>query len=301
MSAHSPAPAKKSKKAVFVARLGSTLVLWAIVTIAIILNLNWLLALLIGGLSVLALIECLQMFDASRDRRYQVWTLLLGVAYLGFAFHHAQTHAAPDRTEFTHLDVFFLTVLAFGLFTVTLTRPLEGPTTLKRLLGAFFSFFYVIVLFSFMARVLYLPEENGVFYALYLLAVTKFTDMGAYSLGSLIGKRKMIPHISPGKTWEGLGGAFLGAYAASALIYFPFAERLSHFTLTDVFILPALLGAITVIGDLAESVIKRCLDVKDSGNMLPGIGGSLDLIDSLCFTAPALYLYMHYLTPLSAS
>src|SRR5690606_2800777 len=139
-------------------------------------------------------------------------------------------------------------------------------------------------------RVLFLPETSGSYYLLYLLAVTKFTDMGAYVVGTLCGKHKLIPHISPGKTWQGLGGAILGALVASFLMYFAFAENIELLSLPHILILPILLGVAAVIGDLAESVLKRCLEVKDSGNMLPGIGGALDLIDSLCFTAPLLFV-----------
>lgn len=275
--------------------------LWGIVGAGMMLDLDWLFTILIGGLAFLALFECLKMFGASEDRRYRNWTVLMGAAYLVAVFHHVNTQAPPSRAHFAHLDLFFLVLLIVGLFTLTLTRPLEGRATLHRLLGSFFSFFYAIVLFLFVARVIYLPAQNGVYYALYLLAVTKFTDMGAYAIGSLWGKNKMIPHISPGKTWEGFGGAFLGAYVASAIIYFPLRGHFTHLDFIDALILPLILGLAAVVGDLAESVLKRCLETKDSGHVLPGIGGSLDLIDSLCFTAPVLYLYLNHVKLLAVS
>ncbi len=295
------AVAKPSKRAVFLSRLGSTLVLWALVTTGIVLNLDWLFFLIIGGLGVLGLFECLRMFGLQSAKRYYVWTIALSLAYLGTTFYHCQTQAATERVYFAHLDIFFLCLHVFGLFAITMLRELEGEKTLKQILSATFAFIYVIFLFTFMTRVLYLPAENGVFYALYCVAVTKFTDMGAYMVGTVCGKHKMIPHISPGKTWEGFGGALLGAYAASLLVYLPFQDKLDLFTLTHALILPAALGIVAVLGDLAESVVKRCTNVKDSGNMLPGIGGSLDLIDSLCFTAPVMYLYMNYAMGLSPS
>jgi phosphatidate cytidylyltransferase len=137
--------------------------------------------------------------------------------------------------------------------------------------------------------------DSGALLLLWLLAVTKFTDMGAYIVGSMIGRHKMIPHVSPGKTWEGFGGALLFSQIAACGMYAAFPEQLSFFReWGHVIFLGLLLAVLAVIGDLAESILKRSINAKDSGKMLPGIGGSLDLIDSLCFTAPALYFYLKW-------
>ena len=119
--------------------------------------------------------------------------------------------------------------------------------------------------------------------------------MGAYITGSLIGKHKMIPHVSPGKTWEGFGGGLFFAQVAGFGLYLCFPQHLAILGgPMHVAILGVLLAVLAVVGDLAESVVKRSLHAKDSGQMLPGIGGSLDLIDSICFTAPALYFYIEW-------
>jgi phosphatidate cytidylyltransferase len=148
-------------------------------------------------------------------------------------------------------------------------------------------------------------EVPGGMLLLWLLAVTKFTDMGAYITGSLIGRHKMIPHVSPGKTWEGFGGAIFFALLAGCGLYALCKDDMPGFATGlhvlggwgHVIVLSIVLCLLAVVGDLAESVVKRSLGAKDSGNMLPGIGGSLDLIDSLCFTAPALYFYLKWMTP----
>mgnify|MGYP000450384696 FL=1 len=119
--------------------------------------------------------------------------------------------------------------------------------------------------------------------------------MGAYIVGSMMGRHKMILHVSPGKTWEGFGGALLFSQIAACGLYALFPEYLSFFkSWGHVIFLGVLLSVLAVIGDLAESVLKRAINAKDSGKMLPGIGGSLDLIDSICFTAPALYFYLEW-------
>ena len=106
----------------------------------------------------------------------------------------------------------------------------------------------------------------------------------------------MIPHISPGKTWQGLGGGFLFALIAGCGLFALLPEDLAVLgSWPTVIALSLVLGALAVVGDLAESVLKRSIGVKDSGNTLPGIGGMLDLIDSLCFTAPALYFFLKFL------
>ena len=119
--------------------------------------------------------------------------------------------------------------------------------------------------------------------------------MGAYIVGSMIGRHKMIPHVSPGKTWEGFGGALLFSQLAACGLYLLFPEQLGIFHhWGHVVALGFILSILAIIGDLAESVVKRAIHAKDSGSMLPGIGGSLDLIDSICFTAPALYFYLKW-------
>jgi len=102
----------------------------------------------------------------------------------------------------------------------------------------------------------------------------------------------MVPHISPKKTWEGFAGALFFSLLASWGMLSLMPGHLSLLTRTHATVLGLLLGFAAVVGDLAESIIKRSTGVKDSGNFLPGIGGALDLIDSLLFTAPLLFFYL---------
>jgi len=125
-----------------------------------------------------------------------------------------------------------------------------------------------------------------------LIVVTKFSDMGAYLVGSVIGRHQMIPHISPKKTWEGFAGALGLSLLASLALFRLMPGHLSLLNWTHAIVLGLILGFAAVVGDLAESIIKRSTGVKDSGNFLPGIGGALDLVDSLLFTAPLLFFYL---------
>lgn len=128
--------------------------------------------------------------------------------------------------------------------------------------------------------------ENGQWWLLYLIAVTKIGDTAAYGIGSAVGKTKLAPHISPGKTIEGT----LAGIGASALLSFILAPWLG-LTLGRSLGLGAVMGIVAVLGDLAESTLKRDAGVKDSG-VIPGLGGVLDVLDSLLFTAPMLYFYL---------
>jgi phosphatidate cytidylyltransferase len=119
--------------------------------------------------------------------------------------------------------------------------------------------------------------------------------MGAYSVGSLIGRHKMIPRISPGKTWEGFAGAVFVSTAASLVFVHFFGAKMAGMNFLHATILGIVLSVTAVIGDLIESLFKREAGVKDSGSLFPGIGGILDLLDSLLFNAPIMYLYLRHI------
>lgn len=158
-----------------------------------------------------------------------------------------------------------------------------------------FGLMYVPWLLNFIQKINFFPNVNGHFYLLYFLLITKFSDMGAYSVGSLIGKHKMIPRISPGKTWEGFGGAIVVSTVASLLFVHFAHDQMPAMNWKHAIVLGVVLSIAAVIGDLIESLFKREAGVKDSGHLFPGIGGILDLLDSLLFNAPLMYIYLRHI------
>ena len=129
------------------------------------------------------------------------------------------------------------------------------------------------------------------------MVLTKSSDTGAYAVGSLLGRHKMSPRISPGKTWEGFAGALGATILASLLLAHFLGHSMAGMSTVHALVLGVLLGLAAVLGDLIESLFKREAGVKDSGRFFPGIGGILDLLDSLLFNAPIMYLYLrHVLT-----
>ena len=161
-----------------------------------------------------------------------------------------------------------------------------------------FGLMYVPWLLNFIQKINFFPGivRRANIILLYFILVTKFSDTGAYAVGSLIGRHKMIPRISPGKTWEGFGGAIVVSTGASVVVR-AFFRRANgrHESPSTPSILGVILSITAVIGDLIESLFKREAGVKDSGSLFPGIGGILDLLDSLLFNAPIMYFYLRHI------
>lgn len=296
-------PPNPSKAIVFARRAASTLFLWVLVTAIFASGRSWGMLGLIGVLALIATVEYFRMLRAASVLCFPRFGMVLAAGYCGGIFWHFLQGGRSIPPDMDALAVFIAVV---GSFTLQLRYPIRGIEALLAVAANLLGFIYIAFLFNFAARVTFLLQdatavpglvsESGAFALLWLLAVTKFTDMGAYIVGSMIGHHKMIPHVSPGKTWEGLGGALVFSQLAACGLYFLFPEPLAFFQKwSHVVILGFILAILAVIGDLAESVVKRSIHAKDSGNMLPGIGGSLDLIDSICFTAPALYFYLKWI------
>jgi phosphatidate cytidylyltransferase len=131
--------------------------------------------------------------------------------------------------------------------------------------------------------------DRGAGFVLLLIFATSFTDIGAYFTGKFFGKRKLAPHISPKKTVEGSFGGLVGALAGSILVGSVF-----RISMTDLVAIGLICGLFAQLGDLWASILKRDVNIKDSGKVFAGHGGVLDRCDSILFTAPLLYFYLQY-------
>jgi phosphatidate cytidylyltransferase len=123
-----------------------------------------------------------------------------------------------------------------------------------------------------------------------ILLVVKFTDIGAYFGGRTFGRHKLIPWLSPGKTWEGLFCGLAAAALVGLACSLIWPHALSTLTWPKALLFGILIGGVGQAGDLLESLMKRDAQVKDSGSLIPGFGGLLDVIDSPLLAAPAAYL-----------
>ena len=250
---------------------------------------------LISIFGLVALWEFYRMLDHRGLPNFKITGLLCAAIMLGGSYYYF-SHMGPARSydfEVAVMLFFLLTMFARQMF-----AALREAAPLQTMAYTLFGLLYVTWLFNFMTKIVYvIPRAEsglltGQYYCLYLIAITKFSDMGAYLTGMAFGRHMLVPHISPKKTWEGLIGALAFSLLASIGLFQLMPGNLTGLTLTHAIVLGPLLGAAAVIGDLAESIVKRSTGVKDSGALLPGIGGALDLIDSLLFTAPLLFFYL---------
>ncbi len=129
--------------------------------------------------------------------------------------------------------------------------------------------------------------EPARFFVFLLVFSTWASDTFAFAVGKMMGKVKLCPTISPGKTREGAIGGFVGTLAV-ALIF----SLIFKFAVLHALAIGVIVGIMAPLGDLVESILKRTCGIKDSGNIIPGHGGVLDRFDSLLFAAPAVYVYL---------
>jgi phosphatidate cytidylyltransferase len=154
-----------------------------------------------------------------------------------------------------------------------------------------FTLLYLPLAAVFVALMLH--EPDGSRRALIFVVLTVCSDTGGYLAGILIGKHPMAPAISPKKTWEGLGGSVVLCLAAGAIMV---PDLLGGHLWQGLLLGLAAVGAAT-LGDLVESMIKRDLEIKDMGHLLPGHGGIMERLDSLLVMAPVIWLLLALFVP----
>ena len=279
----------------FVLRFISTVVLWSIALVIAFSGHEFAFYALICVFGLIALWEFYRMLDHRELPNFKVTALICGTIMLVGSFYYFSKTGPAQSYDFEVAVLLFFLLTVFGR---QMFQRLRHDEPLQTMAYTLFGLLYVLWLFNFTTKILYLTPRSstgavtGQFYVLYLIAVTKFSDMGAYLTGSAIGRHQMVPHISAKKTWEGFFGALGFALLCSLLLFRVMPGHLSMLSWTHATVLGLLLGFGAIIGDLAESIIKRSTGVKDSGNFLPGIGGALDLVDSLLFTAPLMFFYL---------
>ena len=240
---------------------------------------NWAFSLLASIMVGIALLEFFNLVEKKNIFVYKYFGIIIGMCVPVLVYFQM-----GGEGYFT-LEPFFIVIACLFIFVLQFIRR-DSSQALASIAVTLFGLLYIAWFFSFFIKLKFL--QNGALLVSFLILVTKMGDVGAYLIGNAIGRHNLIPRISPHKTVEGtIGGlAFSIATAVACKSFLPV------FPYGHLVVLGALLGILAQVGDLAESLLKRDCDVKDSGNALSGFGGMLDLIDSLLFTTPIFYFYI---------
>lgn len=250
--------------------------------------LNYIFVVIVAGGMVAGLFEFYTL-TKKLELKADASMAFLGSALFFIAFLFDAPTSAPDLLAITL--VFFLIILLITQtfrFQKDFSKMLPG--TAVTLLGVLYITFLGGYLVSMRVGFENFPGLSTKLLA-YFFLVTMGSDVGAYFIGKGIGKHKLIPAISPGKTWEGFAGGILLAIGFAALSTFWFFSELPYKVSIPLAVVMALVG---VGGDLTESAMKRGAKAKDAANILPGHGGLLDRMDSLLFNAPILYYFARF-------
>lgn len=242
----------------------------------------WIFSLLIGTVALFALWEFFSLYLPETHSTLAKSLSCLIASLLLMAMHKG----LPE----------ILTVGLLGIVSIILAGFFIAPKTTKERLPVsvayIFGILYVGLLLGY--YVLLRNFEHGVALVFFAIIVTWLSDTGGFFIGKSLGKHSLAPTLSPKKTIEGLLGGVLFSVVGAVICQFTFAP---FFSLGQCVILGVCLALLGALGDLAESAIKRSVNVKDSGTIIPGHGGVLDRVDSLLFTGPAMYYYVMFAFP----
>lgn len=225
-----------------------------------------------------ACVECYRMFELGGAKPFTLLGLIAG-GLLIWSFLDRPPIIEPALP---------LVGLTIGATVLAMWRRPTPQLMLTAVMQTLFPVLFVGLALGYVIRLREVPGDTGSDLLLLLFVCVISSDTAAYYVGRRFGRHKLAPALSPKKTWEGaIGGVTASAAAAIvACVWFYQALPPVHAP-----VLGVLLGGAGVLGDLAESLIKRACGVKDSSGLLPGHGGLLDRTDSLLFAAPALYYY----------
>ena len=249
----------------------------------------------LAALAGMLALEFYQLMSAAGVTNFRGYGTL-GVVVLVFV-----TWVSGLRGDNGTWDSLVLFLITIGIFLRQFPQK-DNPHPLRTIGGTLFGVLYIGLLWNFLPKLLlfgrpavvdgiYMP---GRWLLLYAVFAAKFTDIGAYAIGCVFGRHKLIPRISPAKSWEGVGGGILVGTLVGTLLVWGLRDTFAAFGLTPWRAIPLgiALSVCAIVGDLTESLFKRAANVKDSGGIIPGMGGFLDVLDSLLFVFPALYLFL---------
>ncbi len=267
-------------------RIFSTVLLWGIVAGSL-----WYFrvtgaVILIGLISVFTLREFYQLLTGAG---------LAPFSNLGIALGGLIT-LAPWLEQRYGLNAEHVLAMSVIIFSLRILGERPAEKRVESIASTIFGLVYIALMLQYMVRIVIstpAAPSQGLLLFLWLIAVTKFCDVGALLTGLAIGRHKMAPVISPKKSWEGVVGGVITSMGIGALIAWLARDHLpANFTPLYAALIAAPIAATGIVSDLVESIIKRRANIKDSGGVIPGIGGMFDVSDSLILAAPLGYFLL---------
>lgn len=264
---------------------------------------RWVFALGVSAITAVALWEYYELAKKKEVQPAQTLGVIGGILYVFSVFLKTQSPLPFFSSFFLNAPSFLLGVIFFACFVYF---AIQRKSPIINIAVTFTGIIYIAVPLAIVLSIIYFftkdgqedPYFAGSWWVFYLIAVTKISDMGGYFIGRRFGKRKLAFKLSPNKTLEGALGGLLASLLMSLLICFlgkTVSSALEDFGYFEALWMGLFIGVVGQMGDLAESLLKRDARVKDS-NRIPGVGGILDMVDSLLFTAPLVFFFLkvHY-------
>ena len=215
----------------------------------------------------------------------------LAAVALFIVFYFAAPNPRQDRLDVQSL-LLVLLIFTIGTLIAATFRGAPFEKMIASTGATILGVLYVVLLGGHLVAVRTgFPQKLSAHLLSFFFLVLMGSDVGAYYVGRAIGRHKLAPKISPGKTWEGVAGGVVAGLALATIAHFWFFRDLP---LKWALPLAAVMTTLGILGDLTESALKRGAGAKDAAKILPGHGGALDRLDSLLFNAPLLYYFAHF-------
>jgi len=264
------------------ARLATAAVAIPLLLLLILYGPGWSLALVVAAIAIVGVAEYATMAFQQRPAE-RVLTIVLGILVVAAAASEGEVHVLAAALSLS---------VAVGLVWTLFARP-DFEQGMSDLGLALIGILYAGLLMPHFIWLRNLEavdahDVRGPLWVIFVLVIGMAGDTGGYMVGHALGRHKLAPRISPGKTIEGSVGIMLASLAGAVIAKLIFLPQRSW---TEVLVLAFVMGVLGQLGDLSESIMKRTFGVKESGSLFPGHGGVLDRIDSLLF--PVTFLYYH--------
>ncbi|RLA48723.1 MAG: phosphatidate cytidylyltransferase [Gammaproteobacteria bacterium] len=244
------------------------------------------LALLLGVLVSLGAWEWSRLAGLNSPAVRALYVLVL-VAVLGALYGYCQLDNAPSREQ---VQPFLGVTCLWWSFAMLWVKGYPASAVLWRSVAMRALMGLLILAPAWMSAVFLLSFPRGGLLLVVMVVVVAAADIGAYFSGKTFGKHKLAVLVSPAKTWEGFWGGMVCCALLAVLLWYSLPDQAAHISLSSVVAVTVTTALASVVGDLTVSMVKRESGMKDSGSLLPGHGGVLDRLDSLCGAAPVFAL-----------